>query len=129
MQDRICSPLQFLQRTDALALARSCLLKDLPEIIGISERSLFGYRAGKYPVTAKALRKLQAAEAATGISASQWKADDPATVNEDTPAYGAKATRREAGERSIMERLEILESDNAAMKASIARLTEIIEGK
>ena len=73
MQDIFCSPLQFLQRTDALASVLGCYLRDLPAKIGISERSMFGYRAGKYPVTAKALRKLEAAEQAAGISAAKPK--------------------------------------------------------
>ena len=59
--------MQFLQRTDDLAALLGCYLRDLPAKIGISERSMFGYRAGKYPVTAKALRKLEAAERAAGI--------------------------------------------------------------
>jgi hypothetical protein len=67
MQYNFCSPLQFLQRTDALASVLACNLNDLPAKIGISERSLYGYRAGKYPVTAKALRKLAAAEKAAGM--------------------------------------------------------------
>jgi hypothetical protein len=68
VQDHFCSPMQFLQRTDDLAARLGCYLRDLPAKIGISERSMFGYRAGKYPVTAKALRKLEAAERLAGIS-------------------------------------------------------------
>lgn len=44
------------------------ILRDLPEKIGISERSMFGYRKGEYPVTAKALQKLEAAERLAGIT-------------------------------------------------------------
>ena len=58
--------MQFLQRTDELAVRLGCRLLDLPVKIGISERSMFGYRSGKNPVTAKALRKLEAAELAAG---------------------------------------------------------------
>ena len=67
MQDKFCSSLQFLQRTDNLTARLNCYLRDLPAKIGISERSMFGYRAGKYPVTAKALRKLEQAERDAGI--------------------------------------------------------------
>ena len=87
MQEDICSSLQFLQRTDALAAALNCRILDLPTEIGISERSLFGYRAGKYPVTAKALRKLQAAEERAGLAVSPWKMDDPAVLREDPATY------------------------------------------
>lgn len=68
MQHNFCSSSQFLQRTDALASVLACNLNDLPEKLGISERSLYGYRAGKYTVTAKALRKLEAAERKVGIT-------------------------------------------------------------
>ena len=71
MQDKFCSSLQFLQRTDDLTARLNCYLRDLPAKIGISERSMFGYRAGKYPVTAKALRKLEAAERAAGIPSEE----------------------------------------------------------
>jgi hypothetical protein len=38
MQPNFCSPSQFLQRTDDLASALGCNLKELPEKMGISER-------------------------------------------------------------------------------------------
>jgi SOS-response transcriptional repressor LexA len=67
MQEVFCTPTHFSQRTDFLATALCVFLRDLPGIIGISPRSMFGYRSGKYPVTAKALRKLEAAEQSAGI--------------------------------------------------------------
>jgi hypothetical protein len=85
MQDKFCSPLQFLQRTDALASALGCYLKEVPEKIGISERAMFGYRAGKYPVTAKALRKLEAAEALAGI-----QVEDANIVSRETLKKGSE---------------------------------------
>lgn len=51
---------------------------------------MFGYRAGKYPVTAKALRKLAAAEQAAGIGAVEdvpeiGNAESSAKLNESPP--------------------------------------------
>lgn len=100
MQETICSSLQFLQRTDALASVLKCYLRDLPAKIGISERAMFGYRAGKYPVTAKALRKLQAAESAAGISPlanhgptlAVAQDEFSSVVREDTTPYGGRPT-------------------------------------
>ena len=42
-------------------------LKELPTRLGFSERMLFGYRSGKYPITSKAWRKLEQAERAAGL--------------------------------------------------------------
>jgi hypothetical protein len=104
MQPNFCSPLQFLQRTDALASVLACNLNDLPEKIGISERSLYGYRVGKYPVTAKALRKLEASERAAGIRPSSDEnaessrdvkdhgiGESAHSLREESPRYRAKA--------------------------------------
>lgn len=50
-------------------LAESLRLKlaDLAPRMGISERMLFGYRSGTYPISSKAWRKLESAERAAGI--------------------------------------------------------------
>jgi hypothetical protein len=106
MQDFFCSPSQFLQRTDALASALDCYLRDLPAKIGISERSMFGYRAGKYPVTAKALRKLEAAERAAGVASAAPPPppgeDSDFVVREGSPKYSPPFSPTESNIRALV---------------------------
>lgn len=115
MQEIICSPLQFSQRTDALASLLGCYLKDLPAKIGISERALFGYRTGRYPVTAKALRKLQAAEDAAGIR-GEVPEMPAAMLREESPEYRV----RQPEEPTMVERLEILQRGYEEARAELA---------
>lgn len=117
MQENICSSLQFSQRTDALASALGCRLVDLAGKIGISERSLFGYRKGDYPVTAKALRKLQSAEWDAGVRAL------PPNVLEDNGDALVREEPSEAGaekELSILERMKKMEGERAVIIAELA---------
>lgn len=67
MQEKNRSSSQFSQRTENLAEKMNLLLRDLPQVLGFSERMLFGYRSGKYPITNKAWRKLEQAERTAGI--------------------------------------------------------------
>ena len=62
MQENFRSASHFSQRTESLAVALGVHLKELPSRLGFSERMLFGYRSGKYPITGKAWRKLEQAE-------------------------------------------------------------------
>jgi hypothetical protein len=62
MQQDFRSSSHFSQRTEFLATHLGLMLGDLPARIGISERMFYGYRSGKYPLTEKAWRKLEAAE-------------------------------------------------------------------
>jgi hypothetical protein len=136
MQYNFCSPLQFLQRTDALASVLACNLNDLPAKIGISERSLYGYRAGKYPVTAKALRKLAAAEKAAGMhmqrkentqSSANLKdsdiGDSAHAVRENPAIYRMKTVAAgetpAPGAESLDERVERLERLVAAIQDAL----------
>ena len=57
----------FSQRTERLAAVMGVNIQDLPDIIGVSRRMLFGYRSGSHQVSAKALAKLEAAEEKAGI--------------------------------------------------------------
>ncbi len=68
---------------------------------------MFGYRSGKYPVTAKALRKLQQAETAAGITHSELEDADGAVVREQAAPYVAKPLR-EPGEPTLMEQVASL---------------------
>jgi hypothetical protein len=46
-------------------------LADLPLKIGVSPSMMHAYRSGKYPISPKAWRKLEAAERAAGIGGSR----------------------------------------------------------
>jgi NH3-dependent NAD+ synthetase len=58
---------EFSRRSDTLAGVLKIRVSDLPEKIGISEDMLMGYRTGRYPISAKAWRKLQVAETSAGM--------------------------------------------------------------
>jgi hypothetical protein len=62
MQQHFRSYSHFSQRTEILANHLGLMLGDLPALIGVSARMFYGYRTGKYPLTDKAWRKLEAAE-------------------------------------------------------------------
>jgi hypothetical protein len=121
MQHKFCSPSHFLQRTDALALRAGCLLKELPAKLGISERAMFGYRSGKYPVTAKALRKLEAAERAVGLALIAGSSvnpnepgvrettHDPYAVRDEETPYRCEVDPVAAAFAKIREGLDLLE--------------------
>jgi transcriptional regulator with XRE-family HTH domain len=74
----------FSERTDELAHRLRCSLRDLAPNMGISQAMLFAYRSGKHEPTLKAIRKLEAAEAAAGIR-SAAPAPAPAPADEDDP--------------------------------------------
>lgn len=118
--------MQFLQRTDDLAARLGCRLLDLPEKIGISERSLFGYRSGKNPVTAKALRKLQAAERAAGID----RANVPATTGkesfEDYKNEGFVVRESEV-EYRVEKKQQIFPTRLEEIRAQVAAIQEELE--
>jgi hypothetical protein len=63
MQQQNRSSSHFSQRTENLASAMGVLLKDLPVKIGISDRMFYAYRTGGNPISDKAWRKLEQAEA------------------------------------------------------------------
>lgn len=79
----------FLRRTDDLAVRLGKKTEDLPELLGISRASLFGYRSGKRNITGKAWSKLEAAERAAGISLEPKEPDrnslpkDPAETEKE----------------------------------------------
>lgn len=123
MQHKNCSHENFLQRTDALASALNCFLKDLPAKLQISERALYGYRAAKFPVTAKALRKLEAAERAAGITPDRVQKAEPSTdpkhpgigesanvLRDDVPSYRTRAGEKPPAALSLEERVTRLEN-------------------
>lgn len=59
----------FSDRTDVLANKLGLRIVDLPVRLGMSADMVMGYRTGRYPISAKAWRKLETAETAAGIAA------------------------------------------------------------
>lgn len=53
---------EFARRSDQLAEELGIRVSDLPGKLGISEDMLMGYRTGRYPISSRAWRKLNAAE-------------------------------------------------------------------
>jgi hypothetical protein len=62
MQGKFETSEDFLRRTDELAVRLGIGVQELPDLLGFSRASLFAYRAGKRPITAKAWLKLVAVE-------------------------------------------------------------------
>ncbi len=62
---------EYSARTENLSLILGVNLSDLPEKIGVSNSMFHAYRSGKYPISAKAWAKLEAAERAAGIGNGQ----------------------------------------------------------
>lgn len=57
----------FSDKTDRLAEKLGVTLKELTGVLGFSTDSLFGYRTGRLPISAKAWRKLRNAEHQAGL--------------------------------------------------------------
>jgi hypothetical protein len=60
---------EYSERTEALARILGKNVSDLPAKIGVSNSMFYAYRTGKYPISAKAWKKLEAAERSAGIGA------------------------------------------------------------
>lgn len=89
---------EFSERTESLSDSTGCRLSDLPALIGISASMFHAYRSGKYPISAKAWRKLEAAERKAGIRPGEAKAEAAAAALANNPpadpsARAAQATR------------------------------------
>jgi len=67
VQEKSKSYQSFCERTDALAKELRINVSDLPQKIEVSASMFHSYRSGKYPISAKAWRKLEAAEAGAGV--------------------------------------------------------------
>lgn len=93
MQQKNQSSDVFSERTDALAATLHVSIRELAERIGISQAMLFAYRGGKYPISEKAWKKLEAAEAAANQSSYQRKSENQSVVAENVATYGAEPAR------------------------------------
>ena len=85
-----------MHRTDKLAFRLGKNIQDLPDILGISRRTLFACRVNEDTVTAKTWLKLEAAEKAAGIGGSSGQdsalgAARSTSVNEFEREYGNKS--------------------------------------
>ena len=88
MQENNETPSDFLRRTDTLAARLRCNLDDLPEYLGISRASLYGYRKGHRAISGKSWRLLEAAEQAAGIEESKRVNVSHETLKKGLPEAG-----------------------------------------
>lgn len=109
----------FLRRTDFLAHHLKCEIERLPDMLGISRASLFGYRSGARPITNKAWRKLEAAERAAGLG--HVRADE-ASQNQ------VRADLISAAEKKLLRVEELSDVDRlrAELSEKISALTTVI---
>lgn len=110
----------FLKRTDELALRLGVNVQDLPDVMGVSRASLFCYRTGNRPITSKAWRKLEAAEAAAGIGDASAPSV-PSPVTRGTSRVHDAAGEIDWGDelRALHVRMERMEGD---LRKILARL-------
>jgi hypothetical protein len=125
-QEEIRTNAIFLERTDKLAARMGISLRALAPSIGLSVASLFGYRNGKIPISAKGWSKLEQLEMevqkrADAAKIAQSKANPKYSdegfsknmVGEDPPPYLVKGTAGEVtapgAALSLDERVERLE--------------------
>ncbi len=108
MQTEIPSFSDFGARTDALAAHLGVTLDSLPTKLGISRDMLFGYRRGRYPITAKAALKLASAEREAGLSVSPTAVSQAAPVLDDLRLCIQKAQSAESLISDLKRSLEKL---------------------
>lgn len=69
----------FFRRTEALSDALKCNAEGLVPLLGLSRASFFSYRSGKRPITRKAWRKLEDAEAKVEVARQMGLRINPET--------------------------------------------------
>ncbi|MDR1282213.1 MAG: hypothetical protein LBK99_15540 [Opitutaceae bacterium] len=92
----------FSDRTDALAHHLGIRIAELTDRLNLSRDSLMGYRTGRYPISAKAWRKLESAEMAAGILPKKQVPNLPRTALTLPPLTPAE---REAFDKKTMDEL------------------------
>lgn len=110
---------EFFNRTENLAEKLGVRAIDLPAIMDVSKAMLFAYRKGKYPISWRAWRKLEAAERAAGLAPAETPAAAPershTTARDDTlPTTAAQLAALEA---SISARLDKIEAALRALQS------------
>lgn len=114
---------RFLYQTDKLAAALQCGIDELPDFLGVSRASFYGYRRGQRNISGKAWAKLEAAEERVRRGAL----DDTVQIEVDRQEV-QKEKRKELSEL-ILQALEMAQEENtdlrerlAAAEAELARL-------
>ena len=82
---------EYSERTESLADVLAMRLSDLPQLMGISSSMFHAYRSGKYPISGKAWRKLEAAERTAGITAEPPTAGGHSATPAPTPGRAPAA--------------------------------------
>lgn len=106
---------------------------DLPEVVGLSKAMLFAYRKGKYPISWRAWRKLEAAERAAGLvvlpeSVLEMDRIEMKRLTGEgiTPEEEAAVKQGGADFRKLMDELSDLRSE---MNARLDRIEKKLSGK
>ncbi len=133
MQTKSESFSEFSVRTEAISLKTGLKLSDLPDYIGVSDSMFFAYRSGKQPISAKAWRKLAAAEVEAGlVEPTGSDSDEARNSREDLKTSPLDAVESQPGNRSIpaqtspmeihlvMRRLAKIYEDLALIQAQLA---------
>lgn len=114
---------EYFERTRALAEKLGIPVVELPDHIGVSKAMLFAYRKGKYPISWKAWRKLEAAELAAGIGVSYEKQPEKSDRVEELPPAGPESLAVPAECPAGIARLEELLLD---VQSRLIRLEEAV---
>lgn len=107
----------YSDRTDALAKHLGLRIADLSETIGTSVDMIMGYRTGRYPISAKAWRKLAAAEREAGIKAG---------MNLEEPSGSAYAAPSTTGFEQYLKFIRLCREEAQAVAGSDSAMTERI---
>jgi hypothetical protein len=100
MQQKSDTFLDFLRRTDSLALQLGKRVEDLPPILNISRASMFGYRAGDRSITNRAWLKLESAERAARLMADEQALKKQASERADALVEEERQLTNQANTRA-----------------------------
>lgn len=118
----------FLERTDALAKAKGLSLRALAPSMDLSVASLFGYRNGSIPISNKAWKKLERAEAEAGLKASVSRdmlEKGSEEIDWDTPLPPEIAGPLMKAAEGARERFEaMMKAEIGGLREEVARLRE-----
>lgn len=122
---------EFSDRTERLAARLEKNLNDLPPLIGISPAMFYAYRTGKYKISPKAWRKLEAVETENGLNQTPAPGDRVATLCEkirsefylptDSDFLGLAANDHAEVLRAMADSIDEMERRQAAYAARARR--------
>ena len=107
---------EYSERTEALAGRLRANLSDLPGKIGISAAMFYAYRTGKYPISLKAWRKLEAAEKAAGLTSTDRPPD---TRQQSSFAVRDAEVEYRASPKTTFSRLDEISGAVASLQQEI----------